>query len=156
MRKSPSRDGLTRPPANLRGDNGEPQHLLVGTAVCGPFLCPLVRCFLLLWCHHNGIRAGNHRRQMAGGEPPHHVRRRAVRGVHRTPVSIVRPSQGRPVPLPARRASRLITPRAPSTQAVSNGASGPFMWKAMLDTRVLIAEDLGAAPTPLVLAQVEC
>jgi hypothetical protein len=32
----------------------------------------------------------------------------------------------------------------------------PFMWKAILDTRVLIAEDLGAAPTPLVLAQVEC
>jgi hypothetical protein len=26
----------------------------------------------------------------------------------------------------------------------------------ILDTRVLIAEDLGAAPTPLVLAQVEC
>ena len=36
------------------------------------------------------------------------------------------------------------------------GASGPFMWKAILDTRVLIAEDLGAAPAPLVLAQVEC
>ena len=32
----------------------------------------------------------------------------------------------------------------------------PFMWKAILDTGVLIAEDLGAAPTPLVLAQVEC
>jgi hypothetical protein len=32
----------------------------------------------------------------------------------------------------------------------------PFMWKAILDARVLIAEDLGAAPTPLVLAQVEC
>jgi len=32
----------------------------------------------------------------------------------------------------------------------------PFMWKAILDTRVLIAEDLGAAPTPLVLAPVEC
>jgi hypothetical protein len=28
--------------------------------------------------------------------------------------------------------------------------------QAILDTRVLIAEDLGAAPTPLVLAQVEC
>ncbi|MGB6762462.1 hypothetical protein [Mycobacterium sp.] len=36
------------------------------------------------------------------------------------------------------------------------GASGPFMWKTILDTRVLSAEDLGAAPTPLVLAQVEC
>ncbi|WP_297729185.1 hypothetical protein [Mycobacterium sp.] len=32
----------------------------------------------------------------------------------------------------------------------------PFMWKAILDTRVLTAEDLGAAPTPLVHAQVEC
>jgi hypothetical protein len=32
----------------------------------------------------------------------------------------------------------------------------PFMWKAILDTRVLIAEDLGAASAPLVLAQVEC
>ena len=32
-----------------------------------------------------------------------------------------------------------------------------FMWKTtILDTRVLIAEDLGAAPTPLVLAQSEC
>jgi hypothetical protein len=30
------------------------------------------------------------------------------------------------------------------------------MWKTVLDTRVLIAEVLGAAPTPLVLAQVEC
>jgi hypothetical protein len=35
-------------------------------------------------------------------------------------------------------------------------ASGPFMWNAILDTRVLIAEDLGAASTPLVLAQMEC
>jgi hypothetical protein len=30
------------------------------------------------------------------------------------------------------------------------------MWKAILDTMVLIAEDLGAARTPLVLARVEC
>jgi hypothetical protein len=30
------------------------------------------------------------------------------------------------------------------------------MWKTILNTRVLIAEDLGAAPAPLVLAQVEC
>jgi hypothetical protein len=30
------------------------------------------------------------------------------------------------------------------------------MWKAILDTRVVIAEDPGAARTPLVLAQVEC
>jgi hypothetical protein len=32
----------------------------------------------------------------------------------------------------------------------------PFMWKAILDTRVLIADHLGAASAPLVLAQVEC
>jgi hypothetical protein len=32
----------------------------------------------------------------------------------------------------------------------------PFMRKPILDTTVLIAEDLGAAPTPLVLAPVEC
>jgi hypothetical protein len=32
------------------------------------------------------------------------------------------------------------------------------MWKTILDTRVRIAEDLGAAPAPapLVLAQLEC
>jgi hypothetical protein len=30
------------------------------------------------------------------------------------------------------------------------------MWKTILDTSVLISEDLGAAPTPLALAQVEC
>jgi hypothetical protein len=30
------------------------------------------------------------------------------------------------------------------------------MWKAILHSRVLIAEDLGAASAPLVLAQVEC
>ena len=32
----------------------------------------------------------------------------------------------------------------------------PFMWKAILDTRVLIAEDLGAPRAPLVHAQLEC
>jgi hypothetical protein len=32
----------------------------------------------------------------------------------------------------------------------------PFMWKTILDTRVLIAQDLGAARAPLVLAQVQC
>jgi len=32
----------------------------------------------------------------------------------------------------------------------------PFMWTTILDTKVLTAEDLGAAPTPLVLVQVEC
>ena len=37
-----------------------------------------------------------------------------------------------------------------------HGASGPFQWKTILDPRVLIAEDLGAAPTPLALTQVQC
>ena len=32
----------------------------------------------------------------------------------------------------------------------------PFMWKTILDTTVLIAEDLGAASTSLALAQLEC
>src|SRR5271154_5139200 len=32
----------------------------------------------------------------------------------------------------------------------------PFMWKTILDTTVLIAEDLGAGSTSLVLTQVEC
>ena len=36
------------------------------------------------------------------------------------------------------------------------GASCYFRWKAILDARVLIAADLGAASTPLVLARVEC
>jgi hypothetical protein len=31
-----------------------------------------------------------------------------------------------------------------------------FMWKTILDTRVLIAEVLGAAPTPLAPARVKC
>ena len=30
------------------------------------------------------------------------------------------------------------------------------MWKTILDASVLIAADLGAAPTPLVLAPVKC
>jgi hypothetical protein len=32
----------------------------------------------------------------------------------------------------------------------------PFMWKTILDTRVLIAEVRGAGSTSLVLTQVEC
>ena len=32
----------------------------------------------------------------------------------------------------------------------------PFMWKTILDTTVLIAEDLGAGSTSLVLTKVEC
>jgi hypothetical protein len=50
------------------------------------------------------------------------------------------------------------TPRSPRSYSrpTSTSRSRRFKWKAILDTRVLIAEDLGAAPTPLVLAQVEC
>jgi hypothetical protein len=36
------------------------------------------------------------------------------------------------------------------------GASGRVVWKAILDTGFVMAEDLGAAPTPLVLAPAEC
>ena len=36
-------DGLTLRPRKPAGGNGEPQHLVVTAAVCGPFLCPLVR-----------------------------------------------------------------------------------------------------------------
>jgi hypothetical protein len=48
------------------------------------------------------------------------------------------------------------TPISPDIDEQIEARLTPFMWKAILDTRVLIAEDLGAAPTPLVLAQVEC
>ena len=48
------------------------------------------------------------------------------------------------------------TPISPDIGEQIEARLAPFMWKAILDTRVLIAEDLGAAPTPLVLAQVEC
>jgi len=36
------------------------------------------------------------------------------------------------------------------------GGLAPFLWKTILDTRVLIAEDQGAMPTLLAHAQVEC
>lgn len=36
------------------------------------------------------------------------------------------------------------------------GVSGPFQVEGDLVHQVLIAEDLGAAPAPLVLAQLEC
>ena len=58
-----------------------------------------------------------------------------------------------------RRASRRPSPipvRATDIDEQIEARLAPFMWKAILDTRVLIAEDLGAAPTPLVLAQVKC
>jgi len=52
--------------------------------------------------------------------------------------------------------STASTPISPDIGEQIEARLAPFMWKAILDTRVLIAEDLGAAPAPLVLAQVEC
>ena len=52
--------------------------------------------------------------------------------------------------------STASTPISPEIYEQIEVRLAPFMWKTILDTRVLIAEDLGAAPTPLVLAQVEC
>jgi hypothetical protein len=48
------------------------------------------------------------------------------------------------------------TPISPDIDEQIEARLAPFMWKTILDTRDLIAEDLGAAPTPLALAQVEC
>ena len=48
------------------------------------------------------------------------------------------------------------TPISPDIGEQIEARLAPFMWKAILDTRVRIAEDLGAAPAPLALAQVEC
>ena len=48
------------------------------------------------------------------------------------------------------------TPISPDIDEQIEARLAPFRWKAILDTRVLIAEDLGAAPAPLVLAQVQC
>ena len=47
-------------------------------------------------------------------------------------------------------------PISPEIHEQIEARLAPFMWKTILDTSVLIAEDLGAASTPLVLAQVEC
>ena len=52
--------------------------------------------------------------------------------------------------------STASTPISPDIVEQIEARLAPFMWKTILDTRVLIAEHLGAAPTPLVLAQVEC
>ena len=52
--------------------------------------------------------------------------------------------------------STASTPISPDIDEQIEARLAPFLWKTILDTRVLIAEDLGAAPTPLVLAQVEC
>ncbi|BBY41089.1 hypothetical protein MMAN_52230 [Mycobacterium mantenii] len=49
-----------------------------------------------------------------------------------------------------------ISVRATDIDEQIQARLAPFMWMTILDTRVLIAEDLVAAPTPLVHAQVEC
>ena len=57
---------------------------------------------------------------------------------------------------PCSAGSTASTPISPDIDEQIEARLAPFMWKTILDTRVLIAEDLGAAPTPLVLAQVQC
>ena len=52
--------------------------------------------------------------------------------------------------------STASTPISPDIDEQIEARLAPFMWKTILDTRVFIAEDLGTAPAPLVLAQVEC
>jgi hypothetical protein len=52
--------------------------------------------------------------------------------------------------------STASTPISPDIDEQIEARLAPFMRNTILDTRILIAEDLGAAPTPLVLAQVEC
>ena len=51
--------------------------------------------------------------------------------------------------------STASTPISPDIDEQIKARLAPFH-VAILDTRVLIAEDRGAAPTPLVLARVEC
>ena len=48
------------------------------------------------------------------------------------------------------------TPISPDIDEQIEARLAPFMWKTILDARVRIAEDPGAAPAPLVLAQLEC
>jgi hypothetical protein len=58
---------------------------------------------------------------------------------------------------PCSAASTASTPISPHIDEQIETRPASFMCKTtILDTRVLVAEDLGAAPTPLVLAQVEC
>ena len=57
---------------------------------------------------------------------------------------------------PGSAGSPASTPISPDIDEQIEARLAPFMWKAILDTRVLIAEDLGAAPTPLALAQMQC
>jgi hypothetical protein len=57
---------------------------------------------------------------------------------------------------PGSAGSPASTPTSPDIDEQIEARVAPFRWKTILDTSVLIAEDLGAAPTPLVLARVEC
>jgi hypothetical protein len=52
--------------------------------------------------------------------------------------------------------STTLTPISPDIDEQIEVRLAPFMGKTILDTGFLIAEDLGAAPTPLVLVPVEC
>jgi HSP20 family molecular chaperone IbpA len=57
---------------------------------------------------------------------------------------------------PCSAASTASTPISPDIDERIEVRLAPFLWKAIRDARVLIAEDLGAAPAPLVLVQVQC
>ena len=52
--------------------------------------------------------------------------------------------------------STASTPISPNIDEHIEARLAPFLWTTILHARVLIAEDLGAAPAPLVLARVEC
>ena len=52
--------------------------------------------------------------------------------------------------------STASTPTSPDIDEQIEASLAPFIWKTILDTSVLTAEDPGAARTPLVLAQMEC
>jgi len=52
--------------------------------------------------------------------------------------------------------STASTPTSPDIDEQIEARLAPYMWKTILDNRVLIAQDPGATPTPLVLAQLEC
>ena len=57
---------------------------------------------------------------------------------------------------PRSAASTASTPISPDIDERIEARLAPVKWTTILHTRVLIADDLGAAPTPLVLARVEC
>jgi hypothetical protein len=57
---------------------------------------------------------------------------------------------------PRSAASTASTPISPDIDERIEARLAPVKWTTILDTRVLIAEDLGAARTPLVLVQVQC